>query len=179
MNIRRFGNHGSEMGQACLSRPGEKMLQWPNLELGFPHSVKGRRLMKIAHLFLSVSLGLILSAGSGSAADPAEVEKFVKARIDIGEMMTNYFTGGERFGEGQRPSPDQMKAMGADINAKLAALLSKYDLTVEEYRARSKDVFADDAAVQRYLQAHPDLKQRYDALPLDRMGRGGSTGRGY
>ena len=33
-----------------------------------------------------------LFAGPGLAAEPAEVEKFVNARIDIGEMMTNYFT---------------------------------------------------------------------------------------
>ena len=125
-------------------------------------------------------LGLVLAAGAASAADPADVEKFVKARIEIGEMMTNYFKSGERFGEGQRPSPDQMKAMGADINAKLGALLSKYGLTVEEYRGRSKEVFADEAAVTRFLSEHPDLKTRYDALPFDRMGRGGgSTGRGY
>jgi hypothetical protein len=72
-----------------------------------------------------------------------------------------------------------MREMGADINAKLGQLLSKHGLTVEEYRARSRDVFADDAAVQRFLSEHPDLKKRYEALPLDRMGRGGSTGRGY
>ena len=94
-------------------------------------------------------------------------------------MMTNYFTGGERFKEGQRPSPEQMREMGADINAKLSKQLAKYDLTVEEHRKHSPEVFADDAAVKRYLNEHPDLKQRYDALPLDRMGRGGSTGRGY
>ena len=93
--------------------------------------------------------------------------------------MTNYFQGGGmKFGEGQRPSPDQMKEMGADINAKLGTTLAKYDLTVEEYRKRSPEVFADDAAVKRYLSEHPDLKKRYEALPLDRMGRGGS-GRGY
>jgi hypothetical protein len=128
---------------------------------------------------ISVPLVIVLVAGTGLAAEPAEVEKFVNARIEIGEMMMNYFQSGERFGEGQRPSPEQMKEMGADINAKLSALLAKYDLTVEEYRSRSKDVFADDAAVKRYLNEHPDLKQRYDALPLDRMGRGGTTGRGY
>ena len=72
-----------------------------------------------------------------------------------------------------------MREMGADINAKVSTLLAKYDLTMEEYRKRSPEVFADDAAVKRYLNEHPDLKQRYDALPLDRMGRGGSTGRGY
>jgi hypothetical protein len=132
----------------------------------------------LARSIIGISLGLVLFAGSGLAAEPAEVEKFVKARIDIGEMMTNYFTGGERFKEGQRPSPEQMREMGADINAKLGKLLAKHDLTLEEYRKRSAEVFADEAAVKGYLNEHPDLKQRYDALPLDRMGRGGS-GRGY
>lgn len=122
---------------------------------------------------------VLLFSGLAAAADPAEVEKFVKARIEIGEMMTNYFSGGERFGEGQRPSPEQMREMGNDINAKLSAVLAKHDLTVEDYRTRSREVFADEAAVKHYLDEHPDLKQRYEALPLDRMGRGGSTGRGY
>lgn len=113
------------------------------------------------------------------AADPTEVEKFVRARIEIGEMMMNYFQGDERFGEGQRPSSEQMKAMSEDISAKLGTLLSKYGMTVQEYRERSREIFADQAAVKEFLDAHPDLKQRYEALPLDRMGRGGSTGRGY
>ncbi len=131
-------------------------------------------------LFITASLGVVLFAGNGMAAEPADVEKFVNARIEIGEMMTNYFKGGESYGSGQRPSPEKMKEMGDDINAKLSALLSKRGLTVEEYRARSKDVFADEAAVNGYLAAHPDLKTRYDALPLGRMGGGGgSTGRGY
>ena len=120
-------------------------------------------------------LTIILSAALGFAADPTEVEKYVRARIDIGEMMTNYFKGGE----GQRPSSEQMREMGKDINAKVSSVLSKYELTVEEYRAHSKDVFADEAAVKGFLNEHPDLKQRYEALPLDRMSRGGSTGRGY
>ncbi len=128
---------------------------------------------------INVLMGLLLFAGPACAAEPAEVEKFVNARIEIGEMMTNYFKGGAGYGEGQRPSQEHMQKMGADINAKLTALLAKHDLTLDDYRARSSDVFADDAAVKRYLGEHPDLKQRYEALPLDRMGRGGSTGRGY
>lgn len=126
-----------------------------------------------------ISLGMVLFAGSGYAAEPPEVEKFVKARIEIGEMMTNYFKGGAGYGEGQRPSPEQMSKMRDDINTKLTALLAKHDLTLDDYRKRSPEVFADDAAVKSYLNEHPDLKQRYEALPLDRMGRGGSTGRGY
>ena len=105
----------------------------------------------LARRIIGISLGIVLFAGTGLAAEPAEVEKFVNARIDIGEMMTNYFTGGERFKEGQRPSPEQMREMGEDINAKLSKALAKYDLTVDEYRKRSPEVFADEAAVKRYL----------------------------
>jgi hypothetical protein len=130
-------------------------------------------------MIIGISLGALLFSGAGLAAEPAEVEKFVKARVDIGEMMTNYFKGGGMFKEGQRPSAEQMKDMGADIHAKLGKLLAKYDLTVEEYRKRSPEVFADEEAVKGYLNEHQDLKARYEALPLDRMGRGGSTGRGY
>ena len=135
--------------------------------------------MNLTRNIIGVLLGVLLFVGAGFAAEPAEVEKFVKARIEIGEMMTNYFQGGERFKEGQRPSPEQMKEMGADIHTKLSKLLAKYDLTVEEYRKRSPEVFADETAIKGYLNEHPDLKTRYEALPLDRMGRGGSTGRGY
>jgi hypothetical protein len=135
--------------------------------------------MNATRLIIGTLLAIVLFAGTGLAIEPADIEKFVKARIDIGEMMTKYFQGGGMsFGEGQRPSPEQMREMGKDINAKLSTVLAKYDLTVEEYRKRSPEVFADDAAVKRYLEEHPDLKQRYEALPLDRMGRGGS-GRGY
>jgi hypothetical protein len=135
--------------------------------------------MSLTRSIFMLLVGVLLCAGTGQAAEPAEVEKFVKARIEIGEMMMSYFSGGERFQEGQRPSPEQMKAMGADIQRRLGTVLEKHDLTLEEYRKRSPEVFADDAAVTRYLADHPDLKQRYEALPLDRMGRGGSTGRGY
>lgn len=131
------------------------------------------------HGAIGLALSVFLWTGSVLAADPADVEKFVKARIEIGEMMTNYFAGGGNNGTGQPPSPERMQDMRADINTKLGKVLAKYDLTVEEYRARSKDVFADEAGVKSFLEAHPDLKQRYDALPLDRMGRGGGSGRGY
>jgi hypothetical protein len=136
-------------------------------------------MMKLTSTITALSLSVILLGGAGIAAEPAEVEKYVRARIDIGEMMTNYFKDGQRFGEGQRPSNEQMREMGKEINTKLGTVLAKYGLTIEEYRAHSKDVFADEAAVKSFLNEHPDLKQRYEALPLDRMGRGGSTGRGY
>ena len=136
-------------------------------------------MMKLTSAIIGFCCSAIVLTGIVLAAEPAEVEKYVRARIDIGEMMTNYFKGGPQFGEGQRPSETQMREMGKDINAKVSTVLAKYGLTVEEYRAHSKDVFADEAGVKAFLNEHPDLKQRYEALPLDRMGRGGSTGRGY
>ncbi|HKY72654.1 MAG TPA: hypothetical protein VJL88_12110 [Nitrospira sp.] len=135
--------------------------------------------MKLTSVITGFCFSAMVCTGIGLAAEPAEVEKYVRARIDIGEMMTNYFKGGPQFPEGQRPSDAQMREMGKDINAKLSTVLAKYGLTVEEYRAHSKDVFADEAGVKAFLNEHPDLKERYEALPLDRMGRGGSTGRGY
>ena len=134
--------------------------------------------IKLSGMIIPFLLSSVLFAGISLAADPSEVKKFVKARIEIGEMMTNYFKDGRSYGQGERPSPEAMKEMGADINAKLSTLLAKHDLTIEEYRERSQEIFADDVAVQQYLSMHPDLKERYEALPLDRMGRGGS-GRGY
>ena len=132
----------------------------------------------LTRILLGVSLGIFLFSGVGLAAESAEVGKFVKARIEIGEMMTNYFKGGKGYGDGQRPSPEAMAEMGADINAKLGTLLATHDLTIEEYRERSPEVFADDAAMKSYLNEHPDLKERYEALPLSSMGHGRS-GRGY
>lgn len=136
--------------------------------------------MPVSRSIIGASLGLLLWSGTVLAAEPADVEKYVNARIEIGEMMTNYFKGGESYGSGQRPSPEKMKEMGDDINGKLSDLLSKRGLSLEEYRVRSKEIFADKEAVDAYLAKHPDLKTRYDALPLNRIsGGGGSTGRGY
>ena len=132
-----------------------------------------------ARLMSGILSAVFLCGGTGCAAEPAEVEKFVNARVEVGELMTSYFQGWNRYGEGQRPSPERMEEMRAEIHAKLEPLLAKYDLTVESYRERLKDVLADEAAVKGYLSRHPDVKKRYDALPFDRMDRGGSGGRGY
>lgn len=135
--------------------------------------------MRKLQVFMSLLWSMVFFTGVALAAEPSDIEKFVNARIEIGEMMTNYFKDGGGYGSGQRPSAEQMNKMRDDINTKLTTVLAKHDLTLDEYRKRSSEVFADDAAVKQYLSEHPDLKQRYDALPLDRMGRGGSTGRGY
>ena len=132
-----------------------------------------------ARLMSGILSAVVLCGGTGWAAEPAEVEKFVNARVEVGELMTSYFQGWDRYGEGQRPSPERMEEMTAEINARLEPLLAKYDLTIETYRQGSKAIFADEAAVKGYLAQHPDVKKRYDALPFDRMGRGGSGGRGY
>lgn len=118
--------------------------------------------------------------GLAWSADQSDLDKFIRARIDIGEMMTNYFKdrGDMSSGAGNRPSPEQMREMREDINARLAKVLAPYGLTAEEYRSRSREVLGDEAVVQQYLDQHPDLKKRYEALPMDRMGRSGS-GRGY
>ena len=122
-------------------------------------------LRNLTRIMVGISLSIVFFAGIALAAEPADVEKFVKARIEIGEMMTNYFSGGNMFGKGGRPSPDQMKTMREDINTKLGKLLATHDLTIDEYRQRSPEVFSDDAAVQGFLDQHPDLKERYEALP--------------
>ena len=128
-------------------------------------------------VMLGASLAILLFTGIGFGESSPDIGKFVKARIEIGEMMTNYFSGGRNYGGG-RPSSDQMRDMRTDINTKLSQLLAKHDLTLEEYKLHSSTVFADDTAVQDYLNQHPDLKKRYKALPFDRMG-GGRSGRGY
>ncbi|MGB0909353.1 MAG: hypothetical protein ACPGYT_03250 [Nitrospirales bacterium] len=131
-------------------------------------------------IIVGISLSILLFAVNSFSAESADVGKFVKARIEIGEMMTNYFSSGKGYGGGGRPSPEKMKEMGADINSKLSTLLSKHGLTLEEYRQHSADVFGNDTAVKSYLSQHPDLKKRYEALPFDRMSRGGGrSGRGY
>ena len=46
---------------------------------------------------IGIVLSVMFFAGTGFAADATTVEKFVKARIDISEMMMNYFSDGEMF----------------------------------------------------------------------------------
>lgn len=94
--------------------------------------------MRVAGLFGGTILAVLLASNQGWTADSAEIGRFVNARIEIGEMMTNYFQGGERFGEGERPSPERMQEMRTDINSKVSAVLSKYGLTIEEYRGEAR-----------------------------------------
>jgi hypothetical protein len=134
----------------------------------------------LAKMYIVLGLSFLTWAATDvtwAVTDQAELDKYIRARIEIGETMTNYFKdkGGAPFGGKERPSPEQMRSMQEDITARVNKVLSSHGLTVEEYRRRSPEIFGDDAAVKRYLEEHPDLKKRYEALPLDRMGRGGSN----
>jgi hypothetical protein len=120
---------------------------------------------------------LVLSGVAWAAADQAELDKFIRARIEIGEMMMNYFKERGGVDKGKPPSSEAMRQMQTDINARLTKVLQSHGLTIDEYRNRSKEVFADEAAVTRYLNEHPDLKKRYEALPS--RGGQGEKGRGY
>ncbi len=138
--------------------------------------------MTLARIILGISLSVFFFSGTGLATEPAEVGKYVQSRIEIGEMMMGYFQGGSGYGKGyetgKRPSPDTLRNMEADINEKVGAVLAKHGLTIKEYSEHSHEVFADETAVQGFLNEHPDLKARYEALPLKTMGHG-RTGRGY
>ena len=125
-----------------------------------------------ARLMSGILSAVVLCGGTGWAAEPAEVEKFVNARVEVGELMTSYFQGWERYGEGQRPSPERMEEMTVEINAKLEPLLAKYDLTVESYRERIKDVLADEVAVKGYLSQPPDVKKPAAEVISRKIARG-------
>lgn len=68
--------------------------------------------MTVMHRAIGLALCAFLWTGSGWAADPADVEKFVKARIEIGEMMTNYFAGGGATARGNGPRPNRCRTCG-------------------------------------------------------------------
>ncbi|MFY9271345.1 MAG: hypothetical protein WAO55_16505 [Candidatus Manganitrophaceae bacterium] len=108
----------------------------------------------------------------GGAA--AEIEKYVKARIDLGESMRGFFQkrgGAMQFGDPEKggPSVEELKKLEEEINAEVAKVLAKHDLTIEEYQKKSPEVFADKEAVERFLSEHPDLKQQYESLPPSPM----------
>lgn len=108
-----------------------------------------------------------LSGPTGlSWADTQELETFIQARIEIGETMVQFMR--ER-GNMER-SIENLRQMGEEINAMVTSVLESYGLTIQEYRQRSPGVFADEAAVNTFLEEHPDLKKRYEVLPLHQAG---------
>jgi hypothetical protein len=120
---------------------------------------------------------LFLMAGPGVAADaPAEsskmseLERYVRIQIEIGAAMKEFFSS---MGPGAvNPPPDQREAMVEQVDATVTAILKKYGLTTEEYNRRKREVFEDEAAVEAFLNAHPDLKTQWDALPFKGAGHG-------
>lgn len=108
-----------------------------------------------------------LAVAPAATADTAEIDKFVRARIEIGESMMQYM----RQNQPMDRSPEGLRAMEDEINGMVARILAGYDLTIEEYQVRSPKVFEDEAAVKAFLEANPDLKARYEVLPLH-QGRG-------
>ena len=110
-----------------------------------------------------LAAGLIVLAQTGwTLADTGEIEKFIRARIEIGETMSKFM----RQQGGMDRSVENMRKMETDINTMVAEILAKYGMTIEEYRERSPKVFANEAEVNAFLEANPDLKKRYEVLPL-------------
>jgi hypothetical protein len=118
-------------------------------------------------LALVALLGLSPGSIHVSWAETRELETFIRARIEIGEAMAKMMRE-------QRPmdrSMEELRKMEEEINTMVARILESYGLTIQEYRERSPKVFEDKAEVDRFLEAHPDLKKRYEVLPLHQGGR--------
>ncbi len=115
-----------------------------------------------------------LPAVWASHISESDIERFIRARIDMGESMRNFFKNRKppQFGQNGGPSMEELRNLEAEINGHVAEILSKHGLTIEGYQGRSAEVFEDEG-VQKFLDTHPDLKLRYDALPKSRRGAGG------
>ncbi|MCH6557062.1 MAG: DUF4168 domain-containing protein [Nitrospirae bacterium] len=128
--------------------------------------IRQHTLAKCAMVFV-VMAAVGLSGPTGpSWADTQELETFIRARIEIGETMIQFM---REQGSMERPV-EKLRQMEEEINAMVARVLESYGLTIEEYRERSPRVFADEAAANAFLEEHPDLKKRYEVLPLHQAG---------
>lgn len=123
--------------------------------------MKGIQGFPAAALWLAVFI-VTIASGQEAPADTGELEKYIRARIEIGETMSKFM----REQGGMDRSVENMRKMETDINAMVAEILGKYGMTIEEYRERSPKVFANEAEVNAFLEANPDLKKRYEVLPL-------------
>lgn len=139
------------------------------------------RFMKMAYISVAFIVAQVLmpfTTMSAYASGPsaAEIEQYVRARIDMGENVGKFFRNRERpqFGPEGGPSSETLQKLTMEINEFIGNILSKHELTIEKYQTRSPKVFADEAGVNSFLDAHPDLKKRYEAIPKNPMGgRGG------
>jgi len=135
-------------------------------------SIKGQIVLTFFVLF-GISMLTVIPANAASSS-ASEVERYVRARIDIGEGMGGFFKNRKppQFGPDGGPSMEELRKLEEEINNFITDILSKYDLTIEKYQAQSPEVFSDEAGVRKFLKAHPDLKKRYEVLPQSpRRGR--------
>ncbi len=129
-------------------------------------------------IFFFILLAMVFSGMQPVEADhisEADVEQFVRARIDLGESMGKFFRGrrSPQFGpEGGAPDMEALRRLETEINNHVASVLAKHDLSIEAYQDRSPEIFEDKEAVNRFLKAHPDLKERYEKLPQSPRRRG-------
>ena len=133
----------------------------------------GRSTAVLSALFLMSVPGFAADAPAKAPNKMSELEKYVRIQIEIGAAMKDFFT---KMGPGaMNPPQDQREAMVEQVDQTVSDIVKKYGLTTDEYNRRKKDVFADEAAVDAFMAAHPDLKAQWDALPF----RGGHGQRSY
>ena len=140
----------------------------------------GRKLYNLNICFIVFTLIALPGLQTGPAwAEMGELESYIRARIEIGESMRDYMRelreGGGYDSESGGPSMEKMREMEEEINAMVAGILESYGLTIQRYEERSPEVFSDPAAVDAFLDAQPDLKERYAILPLHRARPGGGS----
>jgi len=136
--------------------------------------IRSAKIRGILIVFLALHVLMFFSITPAHAGNPsaAEIEQYVRARIDMGENIGKFFKNRERpqFGPEGGPSMEALQKMTMEINEFIGNILSKHDLTIEKYQTRSPAVFADEAGVNAFLDAHPDLKKRYESIPKSPMG---------
>lgn len=131
--------------------------------------------MKILNiLMVSLFCAGLLAGAKESAADTAETERFVRARIEIAEFMSE-FMGGQGGADRFRPGPNRhsmedMHRMMDEINSEVARILGQHGLTVETFREQSQEIFHDKERLEALFEKKPDLRSRYEAIPPNPMG---------
>jgi len=143
------------------------------LFLGLEEAMKRKKSIPLLLVLLSFFVGVTLILGSlGSSwaktTEMSEIEKFIRSSVEIGEGMSEFM----RQQSGKERSMELMVQWEEQINAMVAEILKAYGLTIEEYRERREQVFADEEKIQIFLDKNPDLKERYNVLPMHR-GMGG------
>jgi hypothetical protein len=125
-------------------------------------------LFVLAVVVLALAGSPVSTPAAEAPAKMSELERYIRIQIDIGAAMKDFFAGmGPNAGS---PPVEEREAMVERIDQTVSGILKKYDLTPEEYNRRKKEVFKDEAAVTAFLEAHPELKAKWEALPF----RGGS-----